>query len=419
MADSQRATAVVSPGLADVVRLLWPAASGAGAAMRWSAPALSRGPRREYVALPRPSRPTLLVPAGPRRATRTALGRASIAPSRRAKALRRAADVAVATGVAAAQRHRLVVTVEPGGRAIEDALAEVVGRPVVVGVYLGRPRANLKPVLQVMDRGGETLAFAKVGMTPLSDALVERETRALSALAGADLGPVTVPAVVAAGEWQGHPLLVQAALPVWRATGGPDAELLATAMRAVAAVGAGTRRLRDCACWHDLDTDLERLASTARGDELGAAVARLAAYADAPVASGVGHGDWTPGNTAVVDDRVLVFDWERYAEHQPAGLDALHYDLQRRLFWDVEPDAVERWSAGSADLLAAVGVDPRAAALLRATYLACVLARWQADDQPPVPGLPVRMSRALRAALDELDELDDTYGTGVAGARPE
>jgi hypothetical protein len=219
----------------------------------------------------------------------------------------------------------------------------------------------------------------------------------------------------------GHPLLVQAALPVWRATGGPDVELLAMAMRAVAAIGAGTRRLRDCACWHDLVTDLDRLASAGRADDLRAAAARLAGYADVPVATGVGHGDWTPGNTAAVDGRVLVFDWERYAEHQPVGLDALHYDLQRRLFWDAEPvaDAVHRWSAGSGDLLAALGVDPRAAALLRATYLACVLARWQADDQPPVPGLPVSMSRALRAALDELDELDDTYGAGVAGARPE
>jgi len=311
-------------------------------------------------------------------------------------------------------RKRLIVRLPAGALAIEDALAELVDRAVVVGVYLGRPRANLKPVLQVMDTAGETIAFAKVGMTPLTDELVAREAAALRALGAAPLGSAVVPGVIHAGEWRGHPMLVQQALPVWQATTAPGADAVAAAMLAVGSVGADRRPVAECACWRDLRADLARLADDPRQDALRLAYDRLAPRAGTDVAAGAGHGDWTPGNTAVVDGRVMVWDWERFADHQPAGLDALHYDLQRRLFWDVEPDAVDAWAAGSASLLASVGVAAEAVPLVRAVYLLSVLARWRADGQPPVADLPRRMERALAIAIDQIDASDEA-GASSAG----
>ena len=65
-------------------------------------------------------------------------------------------------------------------------VAAELGRPLhelVVGVHLGPPRANRKPVLAVADRHGTLLAFAKCGVDPLTDRLVAHEAAALRHLA--------------------------------------------------------------------------------------------------------------------------------------------------------------------------------------------------------------------------------------------
>ena len=89
-------------------------------------------------------------------------------------------------------------------------------------------------MLQIITPDGRTVGFAKLGTGPLTRRLVRAETAALNALSHAVLKSVTVPSVAHSGQWNGHQILVQSALPVWRPRAPLSAERLARGMREVA-----------------------------------------------------------------------------------------------------------------------------------------------------------------------------------------
>ena len=69
-------------------------------------------------------------------------------------------------------------------------------------------------MLQLIAANGATIGFAKLGTGPLTRRLVRAETVALTALSHVDLPTVDVPTVLHTGQWHGHQVLVQSALPV-------------------------------------------------------------------------------------------------------------------------------------------------------------------------------------------------------------
>ena len=68
----------------------------------------------------------------------------------------------------------------------------MLGRPALLSIHIGPARANRKPVLQLLGAGGEALGYAKLGVDPLTRALVDAEAAALVRLSTVPLGPVTV-----------------------------------------------------------------------------------------------------------------------------------------------------------------------------------------------------------------------------------
>ncbi len=54
-------------------------------------------------------------------------------------------------------------------------LSDELGQELTAGIHLGPPRANRKPVLQLMDPSGATVAFAKVGVNRLTRERVRHE----------------------------------------------------------------------------------------------------------------------------------------------------------------------------------------------------------------------------------------------------
>ncbi len=129
------------------VEELWPDAT-----VEPVGPGQSDGARRELAFLPDARHPRLLVPAGLPRATATALRRYSHDLGVKQRASRGLTAAAVRTGLPERTlRDRLRVT---GGPSIEDRLAELLGRPVVVSVGLGSARANRKPILHVLSPRG-------------------------------------------------------------------------------------------------------------------------------------------------------------------------------------------------------------------------------------------------------------------------
>jgi len=397
-------------------RLMWPSPAavdvhGAGvpvAAVDDTAgvdvPAGEAGRRLQYYLVPSAAAPKLVVPAGwPAAAARAA--RSATAPSTAVAAARTATLAAgLRCGAAAVLlRDRLTVELPAGGAGIDEHLGELVGRQVLIGFRVGPPRANRKPVMQLLTPRGELVGYAKLGVNALTDTLVAAEGQALARLAGADLGDVQIPVLLHSGSWQGHSLVIQSALPVRRTRRGAAASRrVDAAMWAVAAAeGLSRVALAELPWWKRTCHQVAALPASGAGQRLAAIGQALGDYGDSQLLAGAWHGDWNPGNCAVVGREVLLWDWERYETGVPVGFDALHLSLQTAIGAGVDPlAAAGRLLTDAAALLAGAraGDHGRLVAML---YLYGLGARYLHDDQAGAGASVGRLEGWLLPTLEQ------------------
>lgn len=376
------------------VEELWP-----GATVEATGPGQSAGARRELAFLPDARHPRLLVPAGLPRATATALRRYSHDLGVKQRVSRALTAAAVRTGLPERTlRDRLRIT--GGGPSIEDRLAELLGRPVVVSVGLGSARANRKPILHVLSPRGEPVAFVKVGDTGTARGLLTGEAAALTYLdARLDRARLHVPQPLHHGTWRNLDLLVLEPLPTgalgWRPRGrAPVAE-----MRALFEVG-GTERtpLRGSAFWDGMAASPAEVLDESRRATFGEVVEGIGkAHGDLPLDFGAWHGDWTPWNMAWHRGVLRLWDWERFARGVPNGFDLLHYRLQEAMRAASDPPYAT-WPDGAAAVLGPLGLTGAAADATARLYLLELCRRYLLAAQEPIGG-------PLRADADRLLDL--------------
>jgi hypothetical protein len=276
----------------------------------------------------------------------------------------------------------------------DPALFEVVAKSLggtpgdfSIGVHLGPPRANRKPVLAVTDRHGLLIAFAKYGVDALTDQLVSREAEALAEVGSLKkhgrLPSTQVPQLVASGVHAGHQYAVQTPVPTAPRTRDRGAivtsqmevaRLAADALDGASAIATVRRR------W---------MARTEVSDDpIVTAFAQLTSQwcdeaDDGALSWGSWHGDWRVTNMSVTPAGCSLWDWERFGEGVPMGYDALHLFLTSRqgsvsdlaaLPHDVRENA--------ARLLRPFAVTDRRAVDLTVTgYLLELAGRYLDDDQ--------------------------------------
>lgn len=326
-------------------------------------------------AVPSLRSPRLLVPSGSPRAASASLLRFSSALSPR--------GVASRVGLAALLRGGLARTlpgieVSEGERSLRAHLAAVLGEEVEVSLGLGTARANRKPVLEVFDRRGRRLAFAKIGTTQASATLVSGEAAALRRLSEVDLGAsLLVPRLISLARWESLTVLVMTALPSSPPRGGGEVPLPRSQVDALArAFPSGVGPLDQSAWWSRLVAAAERLSpSEPRLRTLLSALRTLDGDLDDPLGFGAWHGDWTPWNQSSTSQGLAVWDWERFETGVPDGLDLCHFAV----------NATTRRDGATAQAidtgLGAVGLDrgrPRDVRLT-AAYLVTVAERYLAD----------------------------------------
>ncbi len=98
------------------------------------------------------------------------------------------------------------------GEYLAAHLGQILGEPVFMAFGAGGGPYR-KPVLQVFDRGGEPLAYVKVGWNDWVRAAVRREATALQACATHPM-ELGVPAFLGLSSWHGLDLLVTGPLPL-------------------------------------------------------------------------------------------------------------------------------------------------------------------------------------------------------------
>jgi hypothetical protein len=359
----------------------------------------SDGSVDDLLVIPNLTAPRLLVPARPAAAGATALRRYSSALGVREAATRLAVSGLLRLGGGGAIGDRLGRP--DAGDSIERHLAGILGEPVVCSVGVGTDRANQKPVLQIFDRRGRSLAFAKVGMTPFTERLVAAEHQHLLTLAAHRLPTyLRVPQVIACSRWRGLLVLVLS-----------DLSPSVTATVRWGDVPAPRRAMDDLARSFPADPlpwiatvlgqEARRIAEAlppgADTDQFGAALEVVEAYVGPdPVELGAWHGDWTPWNMAHRGRRLLLWDWERFAVGVPLGLDPLHYDVYARCRRDGFTSTAVL--AGLAEAGHPRDVDDPRRSVVAATYLTTLAGRsLEGAARQPSAGAASSAGTALAA----------------------
>lgn len=345
----------------------------------------------------------MLVPVLPPAAAARAVCRFSAASSPRDVGTRLAAAALTWATGAALLRDRVVIdeSVLSAGESMREHLSGVLGEPVSFSLAIGPPRVNRKPVLQVFDRRGRSLAFAKVGDSPQARSDVRDEGAHLGRLAEHSFHTLVVPTVLDISVWNGMDVLVMSALPAGPRQAWGREVTPSTAMAELVEAYPGASLALVDQPW--LRRQQEAVAAmTGRQDpgtaglvgELDRCVrAVVQRYGDRLVTVGAWHGDWTPWNMARRRNRVLLWDWERFETDVPAGLDAWHYRV------NVTTRRLGMSPAHVLDGVTARGHDPMVADL----YLLAITCRYlsllgaaRGDDVRPSA---IATLTALRARL--------------------
>lgn len=390
--------------LTDLAAVLWPCGGLLGPGDRGMRRRVRRDRGNQYLPVPNAHNPRVILPAYNRSTATRGISSFAQGHSLRERARTLLLTGAFASGMAPLLlRDRLYVGAGPG---IEHALTAALDRELTIAIHVGPPRANRKPVLLLLTPGGRTIGYAKVAVNDLTARLVRAETRALRHLAGASLRDVTVPRLLHEGEWNGHPLLVQEALPVGDQTDRPTRrQLLRCVTQIVGVAPVVERRLSDSPYRRTLEERIVALGARPEAAPLRAALRRLP---DVRVPFGAWHGDLTRWNIASTARRAFVWDWERLCLDAPAGFDALHYDLNECVQAGVHP-GVHRWlDSGSRllrdPLMAATGLRPHTVSTVMALYLIDLATRYLHDRQAESGGRLAAVDDWLLPALEGLQE---------------
>jgi hypothetical protein len=356
----------------------------------------------DYLAVPNAGDPRFLLPRDRRAAVsvlRHFRSGGTKAARYRIAALRTLIQV---TGGWPLSRNRVAVFAAGPGTpdTIEAHLREVLGRDISLGIQLGPPRANRKPILQVLDSDGNPLAFGKLGINPLTRRLVRTEAAALREITDLHLPGIRVPRLVHEGEWRGSALLITTPLPLRDADEEVAVDSRTAAMLTLSRAMGTTRSRPGSSPW--LVKLRERAAALTHDSiraHLLASLEHLALCVE-DWEFGCWHGDWMAWNMAGLDGEVLLWDWERFAGPVPLGWDALHFTLRQAFLTseptpDVARDLLERAPA----LLAPFGVSHEMAIGVAQAYLVELAVRYTADGQREAGGRTARVEEWLLPVL--------------------
>lgn len=286
------------------------------------------GRRAEYLAVGPPGRPTFLLPRDRRVAAAACRAYNALrpAPVRRRRA---AVSAVVGAGLGPAMGGPVVIEGPPvlqDAPPLLDELAEVLGvDDLHAAVGLGEVDEWWTPVLQLFDGAGRPVGFAKVGLTPLTAAMVHNEGRVLESLRRRPPLALTVPRLVARGGWGSAEVVLTAPLPA-------DVRAVDRSLPPQCPLSAhgATTRVVGGRWWDTLSSRLAVGTGSPHDQRVADAVAEVAArLGPVEVPSGWFHGDWVPWNLAVTDGApggsgLVAWDWEHAASGVPLGLDDLH-----------------------------------------------------------------------------------------------
>ena len=277
---------------------------------------------RMYTAYPNLAKVRWLLPAN-----QPALRRAGIGGLYQPNSLRgRAVRTIIGAGVVPGEKVWLE---EDALARLETMLASVVGVEAVrLAFYLGVPAPHRKVTAQVLTPDGKTLAYAKIATSPLAQAAVETERRALLRLSESAGLQGTVPKVLGSLDWHGGTILL---ITMGPPRPGPRG-LSSVHLRFCTQVFQSFRvqeTFVESPMWTRMSEIWLRLQHSSPETlpaNLGPALERLHdELGPVSMPLSLAHGDFAPWNTRLGPRSLFVLDWERASEGMSPLYDAFNF----------------------------------------------------------------------------------------------
>ncbi|OFE15108.1 hypothetical protein BA895_08280 [Humibacillus sp. DSM 29435] len=381
----------------DIVRLLWPPphqVTTAGPSLR----------QRGFAVLPNAVRPTRLVPDNRSGSTADALSGAAGKAGLMGQLRRKALTGGVRAGLLRFTPTGVAIAEEAGAPSLIARLSAIFDETLTTSIHLGPPRANRKPVLNVVNAAGRTVAFVKVGINPLTRSLVCAEGKALTRIGAAPLRAVQVPQVLHEETWGDLRILCLSPLDTSTSRPAPLTLVQQAMVEISEALGTDSVAVGDSDHLQGLRSNAAALSSP-QGRLLVGALDRLReSFGHLSVATGAWHGDWTPWNMSWSGDVVNVWDWERLQRGVPLGMDALHLQIQRSL--RVPGSDAARVTAEHVgrrqEILAPWGHDAVTSTITTLVYLLTLGCRYAVDGQEEAGARLGRLDDWLFPVVDQL-----------------
>lgn len=272
-------------------------------------------------------------------------------------------------------------------------------RPAPIVLRFGTNRVNQKPVVATVE-DGSVVRITKMGISPLTDALVCSEFSTLRELGPLDRQELILPQAIEMGALAGHPALVQTALPLDCGSDVDDEQRRRAAAAIARLSPAGDYPLDGSPWTQRIFGVLGSLPPSANRDALLREADRLVVkLGNVHLQHGSWHGDFTRWNTAVVGGQVAVWDWERFEESTPIGFDLLHWDFQARFAAGRDSAlAATQLIAEAPHLLRPEAEDPESARAIAVGYLLAIAARYCTEGADATSAL-TRVDKWLLPAL--------------------
>lgn len=222
---------------------------------------------------------------------------------------------------------------------LSSFLAGLLDRPVELALFTGTPGYYRKPTVQVMDRQGRVLAFAKLGINEQTKAMLANEYVILKRLQELQPQNFSVPPVLHYGEVMGknqHGLLVVKSNK--KASGlGPHTlgrehyyfltELWQKTLRVEA--------VKNLPVWQELTCRYTKALAYLEPEwqnRLRDAMEMLEKRSGELNILALAHRDFTPWNTYRQGNQLVVFDWEMAREPWPLFYDLFHFIIHPKAF---------------------------------------------------------------------------------------
>lgn len=231
----------------------------------------------------------------------------------------------------------------------ESLLAEYFqsAEPLSYAYFTGTNSPHRKVAVQIMDDRGNIKGFAKLTRNPKVRALLEHEALTLGRIQGLGLESAYIPNVLFFGNVRNGTLLVTDTLKTPRT---PSMTKFSVAHHAFMEELSRKTVLSYPVSVSDMAKNFRTRFLGIRPylektwcHRLDNAISALEKETEIQIYCCLNHGDFTPWNTFLVNDRLYVFDWE-YADIHPIGSDLIHFILAM-------PDANLKSPAGKINLV--------------------------------------------------------------------